>query len=152
MFGWEDFGEIEKRSGKYGRKQVEKVLGRKREGERKMLGPAILSLGPPKFLLSPNQGENEGEKGIVCFGLNCHFSVTFCFLGFFGFLVSFIHIVSWFWLMLFYFLFFIFLGADLPFFLFLLFGFICFFHSHSFFFFLLIYFGSFWLVLFKNKN
>ena len=142
MFGWEDFGEIEKRSGKYGRKQVEEVLGRKREGERKMLGPAILSLGPPKFLLSPNQGENEGEKGIVCFGLNCHFSVTFCFLGFFGFLVSFIHIVSWFWLMLFYFLFFWVLIS--LFFLFFLFGFICFFHSLSFF---LFPFNLFWIFL-----
>ena len=90
MFDWEDFGENEKRRGKYERKWVEEVLGWKREGERKMLGPAILSLGPQKLLLSPNWGENEGEKGNVCFG-NCHFSTTFCFLGifwFFGFFHS----------------------------------------------------------------
>ena len=79
MFVWEDFGRM--------KKGVENMRenGWKREGERKMFGLAILSLGPPKLLLSPNCGENKGEKGKVCFGLNCHFSATFCFLGIFWF-------------------------------------------------------------------
>ena len=46
-------------------------------GREKNVRAAILSLGPPKLLLSPNWGENEGEKGNVCFGPNCHFSTTF---------------------------------------------------------------------------
>ena len=46
-------------------------------GREKNVRAAILSLGPPKLLLSPNWGENEGEKGIMYFGLNCHFSATF---------------------------------------------------------------------------
>ena len=46
-------------------------------GREKNVRAAILSLGPPKLLLSPNWGENEGEKGNVCFGLNCHFSTNF---------------------------------------------------------------------------
>ena len=83
MFDWEDFGENEKRRGKYERKWVEEVLGWKRKGERKMLGPAILSLGPPKLLLSPNWGENEGEKGERVFWTKLSFFNNFLFFGFF---------------------------------------------------------------------
>ena len=65
MFGWEDFEENQKRSGKYERKWVEELLGWKREGERKMLG-RLFYLWAHQNFYSPPIGEKMRETRGSC--------------------------------------------------------------------------------------
>ena len=70
MFGWVDFREDEKKK----KKKVESMrenkwegcLVEKGRGREKWWGPAVFSLGPPKFNLSKMERKCKRKGGRVC--------------------------------------------------------------------------------------
>ena len=133
MFVWRDFKENGKlREEKWKHSIFTSCLVGRKEGKKKLVGPGVFSLDPPKCFLPEIGRKLGGEKLKVWANQNAHVQVFFIFY----FLALFLPV--------FFFLWFLFLwlplSSSFPFFSFILF------HHFFFFFFFVPFF--LWLVLF----